>query len=228
MVSCKLAAVSVVAAVAMSCSVLSQSPDYSKQSDGARQADGALKPPACLPARTGELVVNEILAKPGGVDLDGDGKSTGRDEALELIYVGDVPGHLQGAHLLANATDKGAIADPHCLQPGDLLVLTGSTALQLALPAGVHQLRLAGALELKDGGADLAIAGVLGTVLGDAVYPAAVGGQSYVRVVDGDRTAPWIEHPLVGGVRHSLGSRRGDAEAVSPAAGQAAAPASQP
>lgn len=162
-------------------------------------------PPPCLPARTGEVVINEILARPGGVDLDGDGVANHRDEAVELVYRGDAPGHLQGAHLWVAGQDRGPIGDARCLLPGQRAVLTGSTAANLALPADVVQVRAGKPLDLRDSGAELELRGMLETPLGQASYGPAVAGQSVVRAVDGDAGAELVAHAVVAGVGHSLG-----------------------
>lgn len=188
------------------CSLLVQPPDFTAQDVAAHRADGAPLPPACLPARTGELVFNEILAKPAGVDLDGDGLSTGRDEALELLYTGDAPGHLQGAQLLVDEHVRGVIGDARCLQPGQLVVITGSRTADVALQPAAVQVRLSRPLELRDSGAALRVVGVLATDLGELTYPAALPGQSWIRQSEGIREAPLIGHPAVGGRMHSIGT----------------------
>ena len=40
--------------------------------------------PDCRAARAGEVLLNEYLVRPGGVDIDGDGKSNSHDEVIEL------------------------------------------------------------------------------------------------------------------------------------------------
>ncbi|MBM4343275.1 MAG: hypothetical protein FJ100_07850 [Deltaproteobacteria bacterium] len=190
------------------CSLLAEPPDpRSVLADGrVVAADVAVDaPPACLPARTGEVVVNEILARPGGVDLDGDGVANHRDEAVELVFRGDIAGHLQGTHLWVAGQDRGAIADIRCLLPGQRIVLTGSTAGPLTLAEGVLQVRTAKPLDLRDGGAHIELRGVLDTALGQATYGPAVAGQSQVRSPDGEADAALAAHPVIAGVGHSVG-----------------------
>lgn len=172
----------------------------------ARQPDGAAAVALCLPVRTGELVINEILAKPAGIDLDGDGQSTGRDEALELVFVGDAPGHLDGAMLVVDGKLRGHFGDLRCLQPGQTVVVTGSTARDLQLPADAMQVRLSQPLELPDTGANLSVRGALATDLGTASYAKALPAQSWVRALPADRDAPFVPHPWVSGVGHSIGT----------------------
>ncbi len=191
------------------CSLLAeQSSPRGVLADGRRVvADAAVDtPPACLPARTGEVVLNEILARPGGVDLDGDGLANHRDEAVELVYRGDEPGHLQGAHLWVAGQDRGAITDGHCLLPGQRAVITGSTAGLLALAPTVVQVRAGKPLDLRDTGAELELRGVLDTPLGKTTYGPAVAGHSEVRAPDGDGEAALVAHPVVAGVGHSIGA----------------------
>jgi hypothetical protein len=71
------------AVAASGCSLLAEPPQaHPGRSAGPDGVTDLFWP--CRPVLSGELIVNELLIRPGGVDLDGDGQSTGRDEALEL------------------------------------------------------------------------------------------------------------------------------------------------
>lgn len=161
---------------------------------------------ACRPALTGELIVNEVLAAPGDQDIDGDGWSNARDEAVELRYDGAAPGHLGGAELWVGGKRRGAVQEARCLDPGTLVVLTGHLAATMTVAPGGQQLRLSGPLELPDKGAEIEVRGVLGTALGRASYPPASAAVSLCRDPEGDRWAPLSPHPpLANGVRQSIG-----------------------
>lgn len=189
------------------CSVLADGPSFADwRADGRAQLAETTLKPNCLPVRTGEIVINEVLAKPAGIDLDGDGLSNNRDEALELLFVGTFAGHLDGTRLVLDGKDRGIITDITCLHPNQVVVVTGSTAQALVLPAGSRHVRLTKPLNLRDDGGHLQLVGALGTVLGQAHYPAAQPGQSQVRHPDGDAFSGFVSHLQTGGGSHSLGS----------------------
>ncbi|MSQ82195.1 MAG: hypothetical protein EXR77_04650 [Myxococcales bacterium] len=202
-----LSIISLVVLATGACSVLADGPSFEDwRADGrALQAETTPKP-NCLPVRTGEIVINEVLAKPAGIDLDGDGLSNNRDEALELLFVGTFAGHLDGTRLVLDGKNRGSITDITCLHPNQLVVVTGSTAQALVLPAGSRHVRLTKPLNLRDDGGHLQLIGALGTVLGQAHYPAAQPGQSQVRQPDGDAFGGFVSHLHTGGGSHSLGS----------------------
>lgn len=150
----------------------------------------------CRPALTGEPIFTEVLARPGGIDIDGDGKSTGRDEAIELLHDGDAAAYYQGVQLWIGGALRGTIVTADCLQPGDLMVLSGTTTAALSMANGAAQLRLDRPLQLPDGGGLLELRGLAATVLASVDLPqAATGtGTSLARDQDGDRLAPWRWH----------------------------------
>lgn len=174
------------------------------------QAPGAITrgqgSPGCLPILGGELVINELLPRPAGVDIDGDGESNQRDEAIELRLSSVGPRHLQGVALWVAGQQRGQLTDPSCHPPGALLVLVSSTTGPLALPQGSAQVRLSGPLALRDDGAVVALIGRGGGVLDQLAYPAAPAARSLVRTPEGSRWAPLEAHPdTPAGSGHSLG-----------------------
>ncbi len=94
-----------------------------------------LAPGAPVAPLPGELCLNEVLVEPGGADLDGDGRSDGGDQYLELVNAGPYPLNLQGVHLWA--TGGGAyFAAAVRLEPGEAaLVLNGEQPPPDAYPA---------------------------------------------------------------------------------------------
>lgn len=183
--------------------------------DGPPRSQGtdAQGPPACRPVVTGELIITEVLARPAGVDIDGDGVSNLRDEAIEVRIDADAPVHLRGVTLRVGEKVRGEIDDARCHAPGALAVLTGATTGALALaadPSAVTHLRLDGPMGLVDSGSSVELRGLLGTLLGDGHYGAtSTGGQSWARTTDSDRAAPFAPHPaLEDGGLHSLGRCR--------------------
>ncbi len=167
------------------------------------------QPAACRPMLTGELVLNEVLAAPGDQDLDGDGVVNGRDEAIEARYTGDEPAHLAGAQLWVAGALRGPVLGNDCVAPGDLLVFTGHRAATLTMALGAQQIRVQGALELRDEGAELEVRGALATPLGRVSYGKVAAGVSQMRVIEGDRWSPLQPHELLPtGQRQSIGHCR--------------------
>lgn len=172
--------------------------------------------PACLPVLSGELVINEVLARPAGLDIDGDGQSNLRDEAIEIRLLAAQPRSLDGVVLVVGGQPRGAIADLRCHAPGTLFLLVGGTAATPALQGGAEVLRLSGPLALRDDGAALSLTGRAGSAIDQLAYPAAPAGRSQVRAHDSDPWAPLEAHPdTPGGAPHSLGQCRDGAPAPS-------------
>lgn len=163
---------------------------------GAQAEVGLTAPGGCGPALTGEVVVNEIAVRPGGLDLDGDGKSNGRDEAVELYLDASAPVHFRNTEFWIDSVRRGRVVGDACFEPGSLLVLVGSTTAPLKLPPGSFELRLDHALQIPDGGGELELVGIAGTSLGRADWDAEPQGppSSRVRTLDGDRGAEWVRH----------------------------------
>ncbi|MSP93550.1 MAG: hypothetical protein EXR79_17450 [Myxococcales bacterium] len=164
----------------------------------------------CGPALTGEVVVNEIAVRPGGLDLDGDGKSNGRDEAVELYLDASAPVHFRNAEFWIDSDRRGRVVGEACFEPGSVLVLVGPTTAPLHLPPGSFELRLDHALQLPDSGGELELVGPAGTALGRAAWDAEPDGppSSRVRTLDGDRDAVWVRHadvPAAKGAPWSIG-----------------------
>lgn len=156
-------------------------------------------PPPCRPALTGEPVINEVLARPGGFDLDGDGVSNGHDEAIELIHDGDYDAHYQGVQLWQAGKWRGTIQTAECVPPGQMLVLTGPGTRPLSPDPGVTHLRLDHALSLSDGGGPLVLRGLAGTVLAEVAVPPALESTptSLARMRDGDRQSSLEWHCML-------------------------------
>ena len=149
---------------------------------------------ACRPAVAGEVLLNEYLVRPGGLDIDGDGKSNGRDEVLELtLTTGSEPVHLGGAQLLVDGQVRGQVTGQVCVDPRQLIVLVSSTAALTAWPEGAIELRLDHLLKLPDGGASLELRTADNQLLFRHQYAPENGGaaSSWTRAVDGDGASAW-------------------------------------
>lgn len=188
------------------CGCLPDAPHRSRAADAS--GDGSAG--QCLPVLSGELIINEIMARPAGLDLDGDGRSNSRDEALELILDTEADSHLGGATLWIDGQLRGGIHEAPCLSPGMLIVLTGPSTGHLDLPPGAIQLALDHGLGLGDGGGVIELRGAAGNVLAQASYPAEEGGppSSRTRAQDAMRDAPLVAHrvlPAAAGAPWSIG-----------------------
>lgn len=152
--------------------------------------------PACREAWTGEIVINEVVHRPAGRDIDGDGKSNGRDELLEVLSVADEPVHLRGAELLWSGNRRGAISASDCLAPSTVAVIVGSTTGPFTLPEGAQRLALDRTLRLTDGGGELTLVGLSGTKLGSVLIPPAnnSAGGCVCRQVEGERGSAMVPH----------------------------------
>ena len=150
--------------------------------------------PECRPAGAGEVVLNEYLVRPGGLDVDGDGKSNGRDEVLELaLATGSTAVHLGGAQLLVDGQVRGQITGQACLDPKQLIVVVGSTSALVTWPEGATEVRLDHLLKLPDGGGSLELRSAANELLFRHQYIAESGGaaSSWTRAIDGDGAAEW-------------------------------------
>ncbi len=173
-------------------------------SPGAADSPGAVPPP-CRPAGTGELVINEVVSRPGGLDLDHDGASNGHDELVELVSRADEPVHLIGASLWWKGERRGGFLFSPCIQPRTAAVVSTTGAGNLKLPAGALEVQLDRTLRLSDGGGSLEIRGIKGTPLDAVDVPAAVTPNApavWSRARDGDwHTSLRSHNEVVGATR---------------------------
>ncbi len=151
--------------------------------------------PECRQAWVGELVINEVVLKPGGRDLDADGASNGHDELVELIVIADEPIHLGGAELRWSGKRRGGIVSSPCLAPGQAAVLVGSATGAFDLPPGALRIQLDRTLRLTDSGGLLSLHGG-GSELGGVQLAAAGNASSGCvnREVDGQAWAPMVAY----------------------------------
>lgn len=162
----------------------------------------------CRPVLSGELIVNELLIRPGGVDLDGDGQSTGRDEALELRLDTTEPVHLRDVELLVSGVTRGKLAHSDCLPPGQLLVIVGHTTGPVDLPDGVSRVDWPQTLRLPDDGGSVTLVGAQGAELTSTSWSSQgnTAGTSLVRSADGVWWQDLVRHDAVApGLAHSVG-----------------------
>jgi len=151
---------------------------------------------ACRPAASGEVLINEVTIRPAGRDLDGDGKSSGRDEVIEVVSLAREPVHLNGATLVYRGASRGTVVSSSCLAPATAAVLVGASTGDVKLPPGASLARLDKSLRLTDGGGHLALVGVAANVLDKVAVPMArtVTDSTVNRTVDGWREASLEPH----------------------------------
>lgn len=195
------------AVAASGCSLLAEPPQaHPGRSAGPDGVTDLFWP--CRPVLSGELIVNELLIRPGGVDLDGDGQSTGRDEALELRLDTTEPVHLREVELQVNGVTRGKLGPSDCLPPGQLLVIVGHTTGPVDLPEGASRVDWPQTLRLPDDGGQVTLIGAQGAELASASWTSqgSTTGTSLVRSADGVWWQELVRHDAVApGVAHSVG-----------------------
>ena len=176
--------------------------------DASAALDGRSSRVGCRPASVGELALNEVGMRPSGLDLDGDGASTTRDEYVELVSLASEPVDLVGSRLLFRGHERGRVLASTCLAPRHAALFVGSTSGPFIAPAGAVRVVLDHTLRLSDGGGDVALAAGDGALHDAVSVPAAppTGAHVWARRADGDRLAPWAAHGAFGpGLAHSPG-----------------------
>jgi hypothetical protein len=153
----------------------------------------------CPPLLSGELLLNEVVVRPGGLDADGDGASTGRDEVIEVVSLAAAPGHALGVVLRIDGVVRGEIVESPCLQPGQAALLVGSTTAAAGRVATLPALRLDHTLRLRDSPSRLELFSAAGGLHDSAPMPAALGNAPAVwtRVPDADPDGEWWPHQTV-------------------------------
>jgi len=142
------------------------------------------------------VVINEVVLRPAGRDLDGDGESNGHDELVELIANTIEPIHLAGTELRWSGKRRGRIQHSPCLLPGQAAVLVGSATGSFTLPEGAIPLRLDRTLRLTDSGGRLSLHDSDGAELGGVDLAAAGNATAgcVTRQVDGQWWLPMVAH----------------------------------
>jgi hypothetical protein len=155
----------------------------------------------------GDVIVNEALPNPGGLDANRDGaQSNVDDEFVELVNVRATPVDLSG-HTLADATVvRHTFANPTTLPAGGSLVIFGAGDIAAADPTftalheGGHALGAStGGLSLNNGGDTVTLATASTSVIDTVTLGASLAGVSLNRNPDGDSTAALQAHTDVTG-----------------------------
>jgi cysteine-rich repeat protein len=134
-------------------------------------------------AMAGDLVINEILADPTGVDSNCDGAfDAAQDELVELVNIADVPVDLSGV-TLSDATGVRYTFGAMTLGAGRAVVVYGGGVSQCPDVVGL----VGAGLDLDDAGDTVTVS------TGDSVnYGASSAGLSQTR--DPDKYGPFVSH----------------------------------
>ncbi len=146
----------------------------------------------CDPALPGDLILNEILADPGGLDVDGDGiADSGDDEFIEVVNVsGKEVGIANVLVSIAASSTKQLQLGLECLPPNGARVLFGSEK----------------GLGLVNSGATVSLL-ISGEVVQAHTY-GSEGGQdaSLTLATQLDPTSGWVKHSEISGSDWSPGT----------------------
>lgn len=153
----------------------------------------------CRAAMQGDVVVNEVLSRPSGRDLDGDGLSTSNDEAIEIVSVANEPVHLRGVKLVFRGEERGTVVSPQCVSPFWAALLVGAGSRPFKPVKGAVVTRLDKTLRLTDSGGALALQGEDGYTLDEVAVPLArnVTEGCVARSFDGDATGQLVPHAYI-------------------------------
>ena len=167
--------------------------DYSQGVDGVG-VDGALVDVdlPCDPAVPGDLLMNEILADPGGQDVNGDGNpSPTANEFIEIVNVSGKTIGISNASIRVTASStKNVSLGYRCLEPYESRTVFGSEI----------------SLGLTNSGATVALL-IDGLVVESTTYgPEAGKDQSITRTIQLDPTSGWTIHTAVAQTTWSPGA----------------------
>ncbi len=144
-------------------------------------------PPACGPmAVATQLIINEVMANPGGADWNQDGVSdSGDDEFVELVSLALEPIALDGVSIV-DAAGNDFVFGSACLNPGEaVLVFGGGSPFAVSVvPAGNAPPQV-GAPGINNGSETLQLKAADGTVIDNYSHASATAGVSNTRAPDG-------------------------------------------
>ena len=142
-------------------------------------------------------MINEVALRPYEFDLDGDAIANTRDEYIELVSLSEEPIHLKGVSVFFRQQLRGTVLSNSCIEPGQAIVLVGSTTGTYLAPKGSLRLPLNHPLRLTDNGGELVVKTTHNSLL-DAILLQGAGKPSLgivTRERDGDRFSAMVSHP---------------------------------
>ena len=151
----------------------------------------------CRPALTGEVVINEVMVRPTGLDLDEDGAVNSGDEYIEVISRATEPVHLDGVTLWFGGDNRGELSGTACVGPRSGALVVGSKTAAPSVPPGVSVFHLSRTLRLSDRAGVVELRGQSGgalDVVNLAEPPKSSGVVNWSRARDGDWYAELRQH----------------------------------
>jgi hypothetical protein len=147
----------------------------------------------CDPPLSGELIINEVLADPGGADTNQDGTaSSTQDEFVELVNISTREINLSGVELLVKGQRKHYFM-PECLAAGRGLVLfSGGTVLETEIFQGARVMLSQSSLSLTNSGASVDLLHN-GAMLDNMSY-GPEGGKDESVSRSPEFTGAWMKH----------------------------------
>lgn len=148
---------------------------------------------ACPVADPGEVVINEVMADPGGFDTNADGTVMWReDEFVELILTAESERSLGAITLVVNGVGRSGF-DAECHTPGTAIVVFGGGTPALESDPLTHTMVADKALGLTNDGATLKLQRDDGATIAGLTYGAeAAHDESLTRFPDA--TGPFVRH----------------------------------
>lgn len=164
---------------------------------GGPEDEDLVDPPDCPPPIMGELVVNELLADPGGLDANGDGVvAWQQDEFVELVLHTHGPRDLTSVTVNVNGAPRATL--PHgCHTARATFVYFGGGTPSLEAAEDTFITVAEKTLTLPNVGGTVSL--VLGDVVLDSVTYGPEGGDDQALTRYPDATGPFVPHTTTPG-----------------------------
>lgn len=167
--------------------------------------------PSCGPlAASGDLVINEVMARPNNIDWNGDGTADNNDdEFVEIVSTASGPVRLDGLKLADLQGDRYTFP-VLCLEPGEAVVVFGRGAKVFTasgvvdLDVALHRLQLNDTASAGSTTADqVFLRDGQGQTLSTVTFGTSTAGASWALVPD--LTGTLSVHPIIEALRASPG-----------------------
>ena len=145
------------------------------------------------PSAHAAMLINEVLADPGGLDVNRDGvASATQDEFVELVNTGSEAVSLAGWSLWDSVTKRHVFGEELVIVSGGYLVIFGG-----GHPEGFTSALTAssGSLGLNNGGDTITLYDATMSAIASYTYDEALDGESWTRFPDG--AGPFVGHASV-------------------------------